>query len=65
MLDIVASYRCVQFKGKLMNQTWENEKPSFGLNFGLFGPNLGRQIIFSKIWLRQLLDYCQLASCAV
>ena len=26
MLDIVASYPCMQFHGKLMNQTWENGK---------------------------------------
>ena len=31
MLDIVASYPCMQFQGKLINQTWENnKKPSFG-----------------------------------
>ena len=24
MLEIVASYHCMQFQGKLMNQTWEN-----------------------------------------
>ena len=24
MLYIVASYRCMQFQRKLMNQTWEN-----------------------------------------
>ena len=30
MLDIVAIYHCMQFQGKLMNQTWENgKKPSF------------------------------------
>ena len=26
MLDIIASYHCMQFQVKLMNQTWENEK---------------------------------------
>ena len=26
MLNIVASYHCVQFQGKLMNQTWNNGK---------------------------------------
>ena len=26
MLDIVASYHCMQLQGKLMNQTWENGK---------------------------------------
>ena len=25
MLDILASYHCMQFQGKLMNQTWENQ----------------------------------------
>ena len=35
MLDIVASYHCMQFQGKLKNQTWENgKKPSFGIDFG-------------------------------
>ena len=42
MLDIVASFHCMQFQGKLINQTRENgEKPSFGTDFGPFGPNLG------------------------
>ena len=41
MLVIVTSYHCMEFEGKLMNQTWENdEKPSFGFDFGLFGVNL-------------------------
>ena len=31
------------------------KKPSFGPNFGPFGPNLGRQAFLSKIWLRQSL----------
>ena len=45
MLDIVASFHCMQFQGKLINQTWENgEKPSFGTDFGPFGPNLGSKI---------------------
>ena len=44
MLYIVTSYHYMQFRGKLMNQTWENgKKPSFGPNFGglfwhKFGP---------------------------
>ena len=30
-----------------MNQTWVNgKKPSFGPNFGHFGPNLGPKIFF-------------------
>ena len=61
-LDIVASYHCMQFQGKLIKQTWENcKKPSFKPDFGPFGPNLGPNFIylfifFSKIWLRQSLD---------
>ena len=42
MLDIVASYHCMQFQGKLMIQTQENsEKPPFG-------PKFGPQIFFYK-----------------
>ena len=44
MLGIIASYHCMNFQEKLMNQTWENgKKPSFGTDFGTFGPNLGPQ----------------------
>ena len=47
MLDIVTSYDCMQFHGKLMNQTWENgKKPSFRADFGLFGLNLDSKIFF-------------------
>ena len=39
--DIVPSYHSIQFKGKLMNQTWENhKKPNFKSKFHLFDPNL-------------------------
>ena len=35
MLCIVASYRCMKFQGKLINETWENgKKPSFRIDFG-------------------------------
>ena len=57
MWDIVESYHCMQFQGKLINQIWENsKKPSFGPDFGPFDPNLGHQFLFSKIWLRLSLD---------
>ena len=48
MLDINASYYCMQFQGKLMNQTWENgsKTPNFKPNFASFGPNLEQQIAF-------------------
>ena len=32
------------------------QEPCFGPDFGPFDPNLGRQIFYSKIWLRQSLD---------
>ena len=54
MLDIIASYHCMQFQGKQMKQTWEND--SFSPNFGPFGPNMAPQKVFPKIWLRQSLD---------
>ena len=50
-----------------MNQTWENsQKHGFGPDFG---PNLGGQIFFSKIWLCQSLDimicYTSWSSCTI
>ena len=57
MLDIIASYDCMQFQGKLMIQTQENgEKPHFGPNLGPLGLNSGHQFFFSKIWLHHSLD---------
>ena len=52
MLDIIASYHCLQFQGKVMNHTWENaKKPSFVTKFGLFGPNLGPRNFFGGFYL--------------
>ena len=49
MLDIVEIYNRMQLQEKLMIQTQENgEKPHFGLDLGLLGPNLGCQIFFQK-----------------
>ena len=46
MLNIIASFDCMQFQGKLMNQTWENgKKPGFGPDFDAFGQNLGRHFL--------------------
>ena len=52
MSYIVASYQYMQFQGKLTNQTRENGKnPSFGSDFGLFGPNLGPKTFYSGFQL--------------
>ena len=37
----------MQFKGKLVSHTWENDKkPEYETNFGPFGRNLGPQFFF-------------------
>ena len=43
----------MQFKGKLINETWESgKKLNFRLNFGLFGPRLGPKRF---LWVLSLL----------
>ena len=71
-LDIVASYHCMQFQGKLIKQTWENcKKPSFKPDFGPFGPNLGPNFIYLFIFFLKNLApsvtryHCQLSSCTI
>ena len=50
MLEIVASYHCMQFQAKLMIQTQENGgKPHFVPDLGPLGPNSGCTIFFSKV----------------
>ena len=45
--DNIPSYHTIQFLEKLMNYPWKrNEKPNFGPDFGLFGPNLEFQLYF-------------------
>ena len=51
MLDIVASYHCLQFQGKLMSETWENDKKNLVL-----GLNLGPKIFFHEFYLYYMLD---------
>ena len=52
MLDINASYHCMQFQGKLMNQTWENDKkPNSGPDYGPFAENLGAKTFFRGFYL--------------
>ena len=56
MLDVIASYHCMQFQGKLMNQTWENGKiPSFGTDFGPFRLHLGPKTFFHGFYLYYIL----------
>ena len=56
MLDIIASYHCMQFKRKLMIQTQENcDKPHFEPHLSPLDLDSGLHFV-SKIWLRQSLD---------
>ena len=66
MLAIIASYHCMTFQGKLINQTCENAiKPSFWPEFGPFGPNSRRQY-FSKNLASSVPRYHgQLLSCTI
>ena len=55
MLDIVASYHCMQLQGKLKNQTRENgKKTSFRPDFGPFGPKL----LFMNVTLLKAITAC-------
>ena len=48
----------MQFKGKLMNEIWENgKKLNFGPDFGLFDPNLGLSFFFQVLHLL-IVTYC-------
>ena len=61
VLYTVASYHCMRFQGKLINQTWENSKnPSFTPNFGPFCSNLDPQKIsvdFISLMLHIIASY--------
>ena len=47
LLNIVPSYYRMQFKVKLMNEAWENDKkPNFGPDFGPFALKLSSQNFF-------------------
>ena len=67
MLEIVASYHCMEIQRKIVNQTWENGKTPFvGSDFGLFVPNSGCQFFFKKNLTPSLTRcYGQLSSCTV
>ena len=49
LFNIVRSYYRMQFKVKLMNEAWENDKkPNFGPDFGPFAQKLSSQIFFRE-----------------
>ena len=53
MLDIVASYHCIQFQGEIMIHTKENgQKPHFRPDLDLLGQNLGSQKNVYKLVVR-------------
>ena len=52
MLDITASYHCMQFQGKLMNQTWDYDKK--WAQFWTLWHKFGSRKVFS--WILSLLD---------
>ena len=65
MLHVLASYHCMQFQRKIINQTWEYcKKISFEAGFGPFEQNSGREICFFNIWLRQSPDI-MVSLCAI
>ena len=67
MLEIIASYHCMPFQEKLLNQTWQNgRKPSCRPDFGLFWPKFGPQKNF--LWVLPILDVrncCKLSLYAI
>ena len=58
MLDNVASYHCLQFHGKLKNQTWENGKKTTWLQdwFWPLRPKFGPQNFFHGLYLYCMFD---------
>ena len=58
MLNIVASYHCMQFQGKLIIYTQKNgKKPNFGPDLRPLGPYSDcKNFFFPKIWISQSLD---------
>lgn len=47
----------MQFKEKLVSQTWQNsKKPNFWSGFGWIDPSLGHQFFFRGFYLYEMLD---------
>ena len=50
VLPLLDVRHCIQFQGKLIIQTHQNDKkPHFGPDLGSLDPNSGRRFLFSKI----------------
>ena len=59
LLNIVPSYHRMQYKGKLMNKTWKNDKkPNFRPDFSRFWPQFGPPKFFSRILVLQDVRHC-------
>ena len=67
MLRIVASCHCMQFKEKLMNQTWENDKKKLVLG-PILSPLTQTWALKISLWILSLLDVihcCKLSLYAI
>ena len=65
MLDIVASYYCMQVQGKLINQTCESgKKPSFGPDSSPFAEIRAANFFFKNMAPSVTGCHGQLSSCA-
>ena len=66
MLHILASYHCLQFQGKRIIQTQENDKKThFGPDLGPFGPNSDHQFFFENLATSITRYHGQLSSCKI
>ena len=66
MLDVIASYHCMQFQGKLMILTHENSKKShFGPGLGPLVPNLCHQFFFKNLASSVTRYHGQLSPCTI
>ena len=56
----------MQFKRKIMNQTWENgKKPSFRPDFYPVGPNSGSQLLLKNLAPSVTRYHGHLSSCTI
>ena len=66
MLDIVAGYHRIQFKGKSKIQTQQNdENPHFGPDLGPLPPYSGHHFFPKNLSASVTTYHCQLSSCII